>query len=83
MDQLSHENLKARCIMSVAFSGQYCLTDARMSSADLVHRYGLGFSLWRAMKARMSASSCLIEVWTPRLSCLRVSSANHRSWRNS
>ena len=39
------------------------LTDARISSADLVHQYGLGLSLWRPMKARMSVSNCFIEVW--------------------
>jgi hypothetical protein len=29
--------------------------EARMSSADLVHRKGLGSALWRSMKAAMSA----------------------------
>ena len=55
------------------------MTAARMSSADLVHRKGLGFSLWVPMKVRMSASSWRVERWTPRCNCLRVNSANQRS----
>ena len=45
---------------------------------DVVHLKGFGFRLCLSMKARMSASSCLVEAWTPRCSCLRISSANQR-----
>jgi len=38
------------------------LAEARILVAGLVHLKGLGLSLWRSMKARMSACRCLTEV---------------------
>jgi hypothetical protein len=58
--------------MSALFFGRSRLTDARMSSADLVHRYGLGFSLV-CDEGSDVVLNCRIEVWTPRRSCFLVS----------
>jgi len=52
---------------------------ARMSSADLVQRNGLGSALWASMKARMSRSSAWVERWMPRRICLSVIRAKKRS----
>src|SRR3954469_13441745 len=51
---------------------------ARMSSADLVQRKGLGSALWASMKARMSLSSLRVEQWTPRLICLAENALKRR-----
>ena len=52
---------------------------ARMPSADLVHRNGLESALSVSMKARMSFSSCWVDVRTPRLIRLSVIRAKKRS----
>ena len=52
---------------------------ARISSADLVQRKGLGLALWASMKARISVSNCRVELCTPRLICFSVSRAKKRS----
>ena len=61
--------------------GQYDLTALRMSSADFVRLKGFGFWLRLSMRARISASGCLVEAWTPRCSRFRAGSANRRSTR--
>ena len=55
------------------------LTLARMSSADLTQRNGLGSALVASMKAWMSCSSSATERWTLRRSARSVSRANQRS----
>ena len=53
--------------------------DARMSSADLVQRKGLGSALRCLMNSSMAAISCLTDLWAPRLICFSASSAKKRS----
>ncbi len=52
---------------------------ARMLSADLVQRKGLGSALWASMKALMSRSRAWVERWIPRLICFSVIRAKKRS----
>lgn len=49
---------------------------ARMSSADLVQRKGLGAAFCASMQARMSFSSAWVVRWTPRRICLSVITSN-------
>src|SRR6266446_1527820 len=49
--------------------------EARMSSAVLVQRKGLG----SALRAAIAASNAAVERWAPRLICWSVSNAKKRS----
>ena len=59
--------------------GQNLFTEARISSADLVHLNGFGLSLWKSINSTMPLSSSSTDQCPPRCSCWRDNSANHRS----